>query len=329
VKKVIWTIVLLISVFYKPFSVCASESCSKNYEKALIQVCIKPINDPKYLYQFETYNKNIIAYIVHYLTSMSLENGNDIVKATHVPFVWIDLTDECGIIESIGIFDQDFRNKDDFLYAGYMYQEQNYYIQQDEYDRFIEFVDSLKTQKLLFKDVPTNDVSDWAMNYVEHAKQINLLPRWNQIDYKKDISRLEVCQLTDNLLRIKNQKISDIKKYPFDDTEDKAIKELYNIGVIKGKTETEFFPYHNITREEFVKILYQVYEYMTNNSELLESEFDFADKGEISDWAIESIKNMASLGIIKGYEDGRFDPNGTITKEQAVVMLQRVYDLMK
>lgn len=41
-------------------------------------------------------------------------------------------------------------------------------------------------------------------------------------------------------------------------------------------------------------------------------------------WAYEEISYLSGKGVIKGYEDGTFRPNQTVTKEQAMVMVQRV-----
>lgn len=40
-------------------------------------------------------------------------------------------------------------------------------------------------------------------------------------------------------------------------------------------------------------------------------------------WAASKIKNLSNSGIIRGYEDGSFKPNNTITREEAAVMLSR------
>ena len=41
-------------------------------------------------------------------------------------------------------------------------------------------------------------------------------------------------------------------------------------------------------------------------------------------WAKPYISEMAELGYIKGYEDGTFKPNNTITKTEALLLLSRM-----
>lgn len=42
-----------------------------------------------------------------------------------------------------------------------------------------------------------------------------------------------------------------------------------------------------------------------------------------SDWYSGYIKTAASYGILKGYDNGNFGPNDTITREQAMAMIAR------
>ena len=41
-------------------------------------------------------------------------------------------------------------------------------------------------------------------------------------------------------------------------------------------------------------------------------------------WAVEAINSMADVGIIKGYEDGSFQPEKSISKLEGLVLVARV-----
>lgn len=45
------------------------------------------------------------------------------------------------------------------------------------------------------------------------------------------------------------------------------------------------------------------------------------------DWAREAIESLAAQGIIKGVGEGRFDPGGTITREQFAALVERLFKL--
>lgn len=51
---------------------------------------------------------------------------------------------------------------------------------------------------------------------------------------------------------------------------------------------------------------------------------DFSDAWSISDWAAPYVYGAANLGIIEGYGDGSFNPNGTATRAEACAMLARL-----
>ncbi|OXM83651.1 S-layer homology domain-containing protein, partial [Paenibacillus rigui] len=44
-------------------------------------------------------------------------------------------------------------------------------------------------------------------------------------------------------------------------------------------------------------------------------------------WAKGAIENLVAAGVIKGYDDGTFKPDKTITREEMVVMLSRIVNL--
>lgn len=77
----------------------------------------------------------------------------------------------------------------------------------------------------------------------------------------------------------------------------------------------------NITRESFCEIAYElpvIREYAEKDS-IMSSEFSDTDNSK--------IKALASIGIIEGVGDGKFAPYEFITREQAAVILDRIYAL--
>ena len=41
-------------------------------------------------------------------------------------------------------------------------------------------------------------------------------------------------------------------------------------------------------------------------------------------WALDAIESMADEGIIKGYEDGSFNPAKTVSKLESLVLISRI-----
>jgi hypothetical protein len=96
-----------------------------------------------------------------------------------------------------------------------------------------------------------------------------------------------------------------------------VIEPLAARGIVNGMTETEYAPDEALTRAQFVKLL----------TAALGEQPSKADSGSFTDvgsthWAAGWIEKAAKLGLVEGSE-GRFDPEGMLTREQMIVMLAR------
>ena len=99
----------------------------------------------------------------------------------------------------------------------------------------------------------------------------------------------------------------------------KAIMELYNRGIINGKTDGIFAPNDNVTRAEFVKMLV-----MVKGIELEETSTQmFADTPK-NEWYSTYVDAAYREGIVLGSDNGHFYPNLEITRQDMAVMLYRV-----
>ena len=85
---------------------------------------------------------------------------------------------------------------------------------------------------------------------------------------------------------------------------------------------SNFRPKDSITRAEFAKIACTALK--KNLDEIkTENEFKFSDVQK-EDWYYDYIETLAKKGIIKGYGDGTFRPNDTITRQEAAVILASI-----
>ncbi len=87
------------------------------------------------------------------------------------------------------------------------------------------------------------------------------------------------------------------------------------LGLFTGVTETEFAPNNSMTRAMLVQVLYR----MQGSPEAGGSTFtDVAD----SAWYAKAVAWASENGIVNG-SNGRFDPNGLLTREQLAAILWR------
>ena len=167
--------------------------------------------------------------------------------------------------------------------------------------------------------------SKWAEESIELAREINII-RGNY-NFPEKINREEFCEMIYNYLEnVAKISLNTDNKKLFDDTNNEHIGVLNTLGIINGKSETEFAPNDSLTREEAATILYRLIKKIYPNSTATEIYFDFADSNQISDWAASSIQVICNMKIMNGVGDNRFAPQDLYTTEQAVATLVRVYN---
>ena len=272
---------------------------------------------------YTTTNKNEINMIKHYLKSLlQIEGGG-------VP------TDSRHLCITLKYSDANFKRFDIYPTTLNIIEATNqsvYKIPITKYYRMCDFINGLILGKFDSNIDISTKPSKWAETYVSKTIANEILPEWSRIGYTNDISRVEVCQLIDNFFTVESidkiipQDYTYLKEYPFDDTRDISVKELYVKGIVNGKSETEFCPYDNITREEFAKILSSTYDVW--DLPKADGKYIYADDDDISDWAKSSVNKMYYIGLMQGKEDNMFKPKDNITKEEVIISLFRLSQLV-
>ena len=113
--------------------------------------------------------------------------------------------------------------------------------------------------------------------------------------------------------------------------EDVAKNDWYSDGVGKAMTagiiskDTYFRPNDPISREEMVKIIVGGWLSKNEKPEWINMS-QFSDKTLISDWATEFVDIAVTLGLVKGDNNGNFNPkSGTTRAEAATVIYRLIY----
>ena len=99
-----------------------------------------------------------------------------------------------------------------------------------------------------------------------------------------------------------------------------AIEGLAKRNIINGKTDNSFEPNSTMTRAEFATITVRALGLP------LKVNYTFTDVTE-NDWFYSYVNTAYSYGIVNGVSDAEFNPSGTITREEAAVMLARAAKL--
>lgn len=94
------------------------------------------------------------------------------------------------------------------------------------------------------------------------------------------------------------------------------IRQLAARGIMQGEGNGKYFPERLVTRAEFATLITRALQLPSGNA-------NFTDLEQVHPSLRDGINRAASAGIIRGRGDNTFDPNTTITREEAVIMIDR------
>lgn len=173
-------------------------------------------------------------------------------------------------------------------------------------------------------DIP----SDWAKEDVNAAIKNELVPDRVQGEYKKSITREEFSEIAVKLYEsISKKKPILPEENPFLDTQNTEIIIANKLGIIKGKEAGIFAPDDIITREEISVILYRTLQAAKPGYDYSEiQEYIFTDQDEISPWAYQAVAYLYCVEIVNGLADNNFNPKGEASRQEAIVLAERMYE---
>ena len=167
--------------------------------------------------------------------------------------------------------------------------------------------------------------SDWAKDSIDIANAVGITDKSQPYYYHNNITREKFCELIYNFIISTNKTITAPVTNSFTDTKNEKILMLNGLGIVNGKTATEFAPDDYLTREEAATIIIRMVNKVVP-MEATEMWFEYDDITEISDWASSSIQTISNLGFMNGVGNNKFAPKDTYTTEQAIVTLVRVLE---
>ncbi len=116
---------------------------------------------------------------------------------------------------------------------------------------------------------------------------------------------------------------------PFNDVDEEsyfaeAVRWAASEGIVNGYSETEFAPDQNITREQIAAIMFRYAKYkgVAPTGEWAIS-MDYADLGEISDYAAEAVMYCKLKNIMQGKDNNNFAPQDNATRAETAAIMQR------
>jgi hypothetical protein len=168
--------------------------------------------------------------------------------------------------------------------------------------------------------------SSWAAEQVNAAIAAKLVPATLQSKYTTATTRAEFCALAVALYETVTGK-EIIERATFADTEDVNVEKMAALGVVNGVGDNRFSPDIRLTREQAATLLSRLAEAV--GKPLEKQAATFADKAAVSGWALESVGQIQAAGIMQGVGDNAFAPKDPYTREQSIITILRMFDIVK
>ncbi len=192
--------------------------------------------------------------------------------------------------------------------------------------------------------------SSWAQNGVKAAISTGIVPKSLQDSWQKKITRAEFCNLIVSLLEKRGydfDKNNGWKSIKFADTNNLDAKKARFLNIVDGKktdsSGIHFYPNDPVTRQETAKMLYaltfikqplvipaavkaqlapHVFDDRNAPPQKMKNGMEYS---YIASWARECIDFCYNSGIMEGSSNNHFDPNGSLTREQACITILKMY----
>jgi len=147
------------------------------------------------------------------------------------------------------------------------------------------------------------------------------------------VTRAQFALMTATMLQLPADGIAPFTDVSSTDWFGPAVAALYQAGIVQGSASDLFAPGADIARQQAASLLMraETYRLTQQPQEGVSVELDstqvgtwlqgFRDRSAISEDHSSAVAEAYRLGIISGYDDGRFYPFLTLTRAQAAVML--------
>lgn len=169
--------------------------------------------------------------------------------------------------------------------------------------------------------------SNWALAELEKANKDGFITNRIKNDFSSNITREEFCEIAVILYDRLGGKQDLLTDNPFTDTSNENVIKAYNAEIINGIGNDLFAPNDSLTRQELASMLIRAMRsagitFSPDNE--YEFQKSYADENSISGWAFLNVKIMNAYKIMNGSGEN-LNPKNVISRQEAVIMLERTY----
>lgn len=175
--------------------------------------------------------------------------------------------------------------------------------------------------------VSFDTASSWAVEELTLADTNGFVTDQIGEDFSQNITREEFCEIAVALYDKLGGSQDLAKTSTFTDTNNPYVIKANNAEIVFGTNseQTLFTPNGYLTRQECCVMINRA---MQQSGALYSEDYtwqkNYVDTDSIADWAYQAVNLLNAFGIINGMGE-KIAPLGTLTREQAVIMLNRAY----
>ena len=177
-------------------------------------------------------------------------------------------------------------------------------------------------QSVVFSDLAGYD---WAKNAIEKLYKKGILAGVGNEQFAPGelITREQMAKIICTAFKMSG---TDAEYTAFNDMDSAKwyapyVKAVSEIGIMNGIGDNHFGIGQPVTRQDFAVIISRLL-----NTSQIDDNLSFTDFDEISDYAKQSVLQLASKNIITGFSDGSFKGKQPCTRAQAAVIIDRALE---
>ncbi|MCK8060048.1 MULTISPECIES: redoxin family protein [unclassified Fusibacter] len=174
----------------------------------------------------------------------------------------------------------------------------------------------------------TDSPSTWAKDAIDEVFDKQLLDTRLQGNYQGEITRKDFAYIGVQIYEILTGEKTSVGNGTFTDTTDTYVLRAKNSGIVNGYPDGSYKPDAAIKRDELAVLFVNALN-AAGIDVAVNDTTKFSDDSEIETWASASVYIARTYGIVNGVGENRFNPDGTATIEQAILMFKRVNDTFK
>ena len=169
-----------------------------------------------------------------------------------------------------------------------------------------------------------SSASSWAREQIQQALNANLIPAQLQNNFQSVMTRQDFTAIAVQIYElVTGEEITG--RVQFNDTTDINVQKAAAVGIVAGTGNGNYSPALPLTREQGATMIYNLAAAI--GKPLPAAQHTFTDT--ISTWAAAGVGACQAAGIVSGVGEGRFAGQQPYTREQAVIMALRMYDIVK